>query len=61
MCRKSTEFNELIGKRGGTLCGPKGLVLCALDCAGEVTNHDGRVYGHTVRRSDCEVLLGAGG
>ena len=51
------KFTELIEKRGGKLCGPKGKVVCVLDCTGEVTNHDGRVYGCTVRRSDCGVLL----
>ena len=55
------EFTELIEKHGATLCGPKGQVVCVLDCTGEVTNHDGRVHGRTVRRSYCEVLFGAGG
>ena len=31
-----------------------------LDSTSEVTNHDGRVYGRTIRRYDCEVLLRTG-
>ncbi len=41
------EFVEVIEKRGGTIHSPNGQVMCMLDSASEITNHDGRVYGRT--------------
>ena len=44
-----SDFTQLIGRRGGTLCDPKGQVVCILDSTAEVTNHDGHVYGCTLQ------------
>ena len=54
------EFVDVIEKRGGSLRSAGGQVVGILDSTSEVTNHDGRVYGRTIRRYDCEVLLRTG-
>ena len=51
------EFVDVIEKRGESLCSAGGQVV---DSTSEVINHDGRVYGRTIKRYDCEVLLRTG-
>ena len=47
------EFVEIVEKRGGSSAGKK---VAFVDSEGEVVDVDGRMYGRTVRRCDCELL-----
>ena len=47
------ELVDIVDKRGGLSTSDK---LAFVDSAGEVVDIDGRLYGRTVRRSDCELL-----
>ena len=51
------EFVEIVEKRGGSSAGKK---VAFVDSEGEVVDVDGRMYGRTVRRCDCELLSALG-